>query len=109
MPLLFFVQFAWSDRTFFLYLKRITEEQRRPAQELRAEFEKERPRLLGALVDLAAHGLRKLPETSQQGLPRMADAFWWARAWETALWPSGTVETAYRSNREQAIETVLEA
>ena len=98
-----------SDRTFFLYLKRITEEQRRPEQELRAEFEKERPRLLGALVDLAAHGLRNLPATSQQGLPRMADAFWWARAWETALWPAGTVETAYRSNREQAIETVLEA
>src|SRR5438128_1181956 len=46
MPLLFFVQFAWSDRTFFLYLKRITEEQRRPEQELWAEFEKERPRLL---------------------------------------------------------------
>jgi len=98
-----------SDRTFFLYLKRITEEQRRPEQELWAELEKERPRILGALLDLAAHGLRKLPETSQQGLPRMADAFWWARAWEPALWPLGTVESAYRGNREQAIETVLEA
>src|SRR5262249_10660493 len=97
-----------ADRTIFLNLKRITEEQRRPERELWAEFRKEQPRILGALLDLAAHGLRELPETSQQGLPRMADAFWWARAWETALWRSGTVERAYRGNREQAIETVLE-
>jgi hypothetical protein len=58
---------------------------------------------------LAAHGLRELPGTSRQGLPRMDDAALWARAWETALWPAGTVETVYRSNREHAIETVLEA
>jgi len=29
------------------------------------------------------------------------------QAWETAVWPSGTVESANRSNREQAIDAVL--
>lgn len=71
-------------------LEPIQEEQRRPEAELRAAFEAERPRMLGALLDAVAEGLKRLPETPLPKLPRMADFALWATACETALWPAGT-------------------
>jgi hypothetical protein len=39
----------------------------------------------------------------------MADFALWASACETALWPAGTVGRAYATNRQAAIEGVMEA
>jgi hypothetical protein len=39
----------------------------------------------------------------------MADFALWATACETALWPAGTFASAYSSNREDAIEGVIDA
>jgi hypothetical protein len=98
-----------ADRAVFLTLEPIPEERRRPEAELWAEFEMERPRILGALLGAAVEGLRRLPETRLPKLPRMADFALWAAACEPALWPAGTFWAAYCGNRDEAIEGVIEA
>jgi hypothetical protein len=93
----------------FLTLEQIPEERRRPEQELWAAFEAERPRILGVLLDTVVGGLRRLPETRLEKLPRMADFAMWATACETALWPAGTFWSAYCGNRDEAVEGVIDA
>src|SRR5215510_5599706 len=88
-----------GDRAIFLTLAPIGEAQRRPEAELWREFEIARPRILGALLDAAAHGLRTLGRVHLDRLPRMADFAIWATACETALWPAGTFARAYGANR----------
>jgi hypothetical protein len=98
-----------ADRAVFLTLEPIPEERRRPEAELWADFEAERPRILGALLDAVVEGLKRLPETRLPKLPRMADFAKWATACETAIWPAGTFWSAYCSNRDAAVEEVIEA
>jgi hypothetical protein len=90
-------------------LPSIAERQRRPETALSREFELARPRILGALLDAAAHGLRKLPQVHLQWLPRMADFALWVAACETGFRPEGAFEAAYASNRRDAIENIVEA
>jgi hypothetical protein len=98
-----------ADRAMFLTLEPIPEERRRPEQELWAAFEAERPRILGVLLDAVAKGLSMLPHTKLDKLPRMADFALWASACETALWPVGTFWSAYCGNRDEAVESVIDA
>lgn len=98
-----------ADRALFLTLEPIPEGRRRPERELWAAFEAERPRILGTLLDAIAEGLRRLPETRLEQLPRMADFALWATACETALWPAGTFWSAYCGNRAEAVEGVIDA
>jgi hypothetical protein len=98
-----------ADRAVFLTLEPIPEERRRPEAELWAEFETERPRILGTLLDAVVEGLKRLPETHLPRFPRMADFALWASACETALWPAGTFWAAYCGNRDEAVEGVIDA
>jgi len=98
-----------ADRAVFLTLEAIPEESRRPEAELWAAFEAERPRILGVLLDAVVVGLKQLPETRLEKLPRMADFALWATACETALWPAGTFWSAYCCNRDEAVEGVIDA
>jgi len=98
-----------ADRAILLTLAPITEAQRRPEKTLWQEFKLARPQILGALLDAAVQGLRALPRVRLERLPRMADFALWAAACETAFWPGGTFETAYRKNRREAIEDVIDA
>ena len=98
-----------ADRAVFLTLEPIPEERRRPETELWAAFEAERPRILGVLLDAVVEGLKRLPETRLERLPRMEDFALWATACETALWPAGTFWSAYCGNRDEAVEGVIEA
>ena len=98
-----------ADRAVFLTLEPIPEERRRPEAELWAAFEAERPRILGVLLDAVVEGLKRLPETRLEKLPRMADFALWATACETALWPAGTFWSAYCGNRDEAVEGVIDA
>ena len=98
-----------ADRAIVLTLEPIADDRRRPERELLADFERERPRILGALLDAVVHGLRELPRVRLDRLPRMADFAIWATACEGALWPAGTFMTAYAGNREEAVESVLAA
>jgi len=74
-----------------------------------ATFETERPHILGVLLDAVVQGLKRLPETQLEKLPRMADFALWATACETALWPAGTFWSAYCGNRDEAVEGVIDA
>jgi len=98
-----------GDRAIFLTLAPITDVSRRPEQELWRDFEIARPRILGALLDSATHGLRRLPEVHVERLPRMADFVLWATACETAMWPAGTFARAYAANRSAAVERAIDA
>jgi hypothetical protein len=98
-----------GDRAIFLNLTPIGNAQRRPESELWHEFEIERPRILGALLDAVVHGLHALGRVQLERLPRMADFALWATACETAIWPAGTFARAYAANRRAAIESIIEA
>ena len=98
-----------ADRAVFLTLEPIPEESRRPEAELWAAFEAERPRILGVLLDAVVEGIKRLPDTHLEKLPRMADFALWATACETALWPAGTFWSAYCGNRDEAVEGVIDA
>jgi len=98
-----------ADRAIFLTLEPIPEERRRPEKELWTAFEVARPQLLGTLLDAVCHGLERLPDTYLDSLPRMADFALWATACETALWPAGTFGAAYTSNRDEAVDGVIES
>jgi len=98
-----------ADRAILMMLEPIPEERRRPEQELWAAFEEERPRILGVLLAAVVEGLKQLPETRLEKLPRMADFALWATACETALWPTGTFWSAYCGNRDEAVEGVIDA
>ena len=97
-----------ADRAIAVRLDPIPEHQRRPEREIWADFEAARPRLLGALLDAVAHGLRHLATTQLAQLPRMADFALWAAACEGALWQAGTFVAAYGANRSEMDETVIE-
>jgi hypothetical protein len=98
-----------GDRAIFLALAPITDANRRPEPALWRDFEVARPRILGALLDAATHGLRMLPQVDLERLPRMADFVLWATACETALWPAGTFARAYAANRSAAVDRVIDA
>src|SRR5262245_3670250 len=96
-----------ADRGIFLTLAPIGKQQRRSESDLWREFEIALPRILGALLDAAVHGLQTLPAVRLTSLPRMADFALWATACETALWPAGTFTRAYDANRKAAVEDVI--
>src|SRR5205807_2330135 len=87
----------------------ISDAQRRAEAELWADFERARHGILGALLDIVAHGLARSRDARATSLPRMADFALWAAACETALWPAGTVAQAYRDNHQAITESVIEA
>jgi hypothetical protein len=98
-----------ADRAISIMLAPIEENCRRSDAELRAAYDAARPSILGALLNAVVHGLKRLPHVRLDRLPRMADFALWATACETALWRTGTFDTAYRNNRTTAIDTVIEA
>jgi hypothetical protein len=98
-----------ADRTIVLTLPPISEAQRRPEAELWADFERTRPGILGALLDILAHGLSRRSHVRRTSLPRMADFALWMGACETALWPAGTIARAYAANRKATSEDLIDA
>src|SRR5919197_2231288 len=67
------------------------------------ELEEARPRLLGALLEVVACGLRNLPTTRLAELPRMADFTRWVEACAPALgWRPGEFTAALFQRRDEA-------
>ena len=98
-----------ADRALFIALKLIPDTERRSDSEILAAFEVKRPRILGALMDALAVGLRRLSTTCLSEKPRMADFAVWATACEQAFWQNGTFMRAYSANLEEVVNTVIEA
>ena len=98
-----------AERAIFLTLQAIAEAARRPEAEINAAIEAGRGAVLGALLDGVANGLRRLPETRLDRLPRMADFAVWATACgDGFLWPEGGFLNAFDANRARAIADVVE-
>jgi hypothetical protein len=97
-----------ADRTIRIVLTAIAENIRRPETSLWSAVERARPRILGALLDMVAFGLRELPEVRLERLPRMADFALWMTACEGAVWKRGTFLRAFEANRREMVENVLE-
>ena len=98
-----------ADRAIFLTLAPITEQQRRPEKELWRDFERKRPSILGAMLDIAAHGLRAFANVQIKRWPRMADFAQWGTACESAFGPPGIFLRAYSENRRTIRDGILDA
>lgn len=99
-----------ADRTIPLELPRIGSKHRRSERDLWAEFERIRPKVLGALFDSVATALQRRDEVQLSSRPRMADFAEWIVAAEPALpWRGGGFMAAYRASRARAARTSLEA
>ncbi len=98
------------DRMLVLTLPTIPEAKRRTEQEVLPAFNIAHPRILGALLDAAAHALRTMPDVKPDALPRMADFALWVIAAESGLGLApGEFLTAYRENRKDAHGQALDA
>lgn len=97
-----------ADRAIMLTLGIIPEENRRPETKFWRAFNADKPRILGALLDAVAEGLKNLPGIELEKLPRMADFAEWATACETRWWAPGTFLSAYDENLEKAVENVID-
>jgi len=77
------------------------------------DFEKVRPRILGALLDVVSGAIRRLPEIERKPnveLPRLADFHVWGEACEESLGlRPGTFAEAYTANRLESAHIVLES
>ena len=98
-----------AERSIFSTCEPIASKNRLSEEEVWASFAATHASVLGALLDAAATGLKRLPETRPPDLPRMADFAHWAIACESALWESGAFLAAYNANIMAAVESVLEA
>ncbi|MEX2552924.1 MAG: hypothetical protein WD627_08005, partial [Actinomycetota bacterium] len=97
------------DRSIILNLPRIRPESRRTERELMTAYQQARPKILGALLDGVAAGLRNLPSTRLEEPPRMADFATWAVACAPGLGLQGEeVLSAYRQNRANANTLALD-
>lgn len=98
------------DRALQVHLPSIPKTDRRPEKELWAKFDAAQPRILGALLDVVANGLQRLPNTTLDTLPRLADFALWATACEAPLgWQSGAFIAAYQDAQSDLIKDALEA
>jgi hypothetical protein len=97
------------DRCVIVTLPVIPDDRRRPEDDVLAEFAEAQPRILGALLDVAAGALRCLPEVPKRDLPRMADFARWVCAAEGSLgWRPGSFLEAYRANIKTANAIALD-
>ncbi|HEY9156369.1 hypothetical protein [Candidatus Binatus sp.] len=98
------------DRAVIVEFLDMKPEMRRDEARFWREFEQVRPRILGALLDAAAAGLRNLPNVRLDQPPRMADFAIWVNACEKSLgMKPGEALTAYQSNRAETHNLALES
>ncbi len=96
------------ERAVILHLPPVT--CRRTEREFWSEFEKARPKLLGAIFNAVSNTLSRLGHTPFPNAPRMADFAEWATAAGEALgWNDPTFRDAYDRNLRHAVDMALEA
>jgi hypothetical protein len=98
-----------ADRLIYFKLPPIADQDRCTEEEFWEAFERQRPSILGGLLDVITYGLQAWHDTkSDEAYPRMADFARWAAACEGALWEPGTFAEAYAKNRNRANLDVIE-
>lgn len=99
-----------ADRALTIHLAPIAESERRPEDELAADFAQQAPFILGALLDAVAGALRHLPEVKLDRAPRMADFVKWITAAAPALgFESAAILRAYADNRRDVSGAAFDA
>jgi len=73
------------DRSLLIELERISETDRRELAEVQADFDADRPAILGGILDTLVKAMQILPTVKLAKLPRMADFTRWGYAIGEAL------------------------
>jgi len=98
------------DRSVLFQLERIDPSRRKEDAVFWEEFERERPYILGAILDTLAKAMNIRPKNNLNRLPRMADFARWGFAITEALGESGEAFiAAYEKNIAQANEEAIQA
>lgn len=98
------------DRLVICEQPSIPDEKRQLEETFWAEFERERPAILGALLGAVATALRRKADVRLSHKPRMADFAVWMTAAAPALgWEPDTFINAYNNNRQSANDVALDA
>lgn len=97
-----------NSRSVVLTLQPIMDEDRKSEVEFWARFNEARPLLVGALLDVVAHGLKQLPNVRLDRKSRMADFELFAHACEEAYAPAGSFAAALSANATELNETLIE-
>jgi hypothetical protein len=97
------------QRTMFVGLTPVSNDERVADEDFSALLTKERPTILGALLSGLSVGLRRLPTLKPSSLPRLAGFAKWGMACETAFWPEGTFVAAYQGNMATAVDDVIDS
>jgi hypothetical protein len=97
------------DRAICLVLRPIPPDQRRPEQELLAEFEEVRPKMLGQLYSAVSRALRGVGRVRLKECPRLADVALWVTAGEAALGlEEGAFVSALMNQKREARSQMLQ-
>lgn len=98
------------SRALQVRLPSIPKAERKPEAAIWKRFDEVQPGILGALLDVTVKGLERLPETSLETLPRLADFALWATACEMPLgWQPGAFMASYQAAQDDLIKDALEA
>ena len=89
--------------------RRLADSERMPERQFRAEYEKDRPYIFGALLDGLVSAIRKRDAIQLDRLPRMADFAIWATAADSGLgFEEGSILRAFTANRDAAVRGEIE-
>ena len=97
-----------ADRALFLHVPVIPETRYATEATIWTRFERERARILGALLDAVSTGIDSHSDVRREGLPRMADFAAWATACESVQC-RGAFLRAYERNRAEAVAFGIDA
>lgn len=96
------------SRAIILDVPAISEAERVPSEEINDEFERARPKLLGAIFDGVSAALRNLPNTHLDELARLADFIKFTTAAERCFGSDGVVLRAFKANQRTANESLAD-
>lgn len=97
------------ERSIMVELPSVTTN-RQTHQKIMEDFEKELPRLLGALYTALSCAIKQLPVTQLEHPPRMADFAYFVASAENALdWQLGTILRCLNNNQHDLAENSIES
>jgi hypothetical protein len=98
------------DRSILLQLERITPDRRKEFNTFWAEFEKDRPYILGAIFETISSSMEAYPNVQVSSWPRMADfAHWGYAIAEVAGYSGAKFLKAYLDNIKQQHDHAIAA
>jgi len=98
------------DRSLVLELPPIADSERVTEQRFWQDFERVRPRILGALLTAVSQAMKHLDSLELKRLPRLADFAVFSAALERGLgWARGSFLSAYERNRSNSVQIALDS